>query len=70
LFYPPNLFVVYTVEQLESRWNQLRNQFGKKLRERKIKPASGSGGGSAAKKMEWHLMGAMSFLIPYIVHRK
>ncbi|XP_036140509.1 uncharacterized protein LOC118644881 [Monomorium pharaonis] len=44
-----------SVEQLESRWNQLRNQFGKKLRERKAKLASGSSGGSAAKKVEWHL---------------
>ncbi|KAL0120442.1 hypothetical protein PUN28_008268 [Cardiocondyla obscurior] len=49
-----------------TRWNQLRNQLGKKLREMKTKPANGS----SAKKVEWHLMGPMSFFIPYISHRK
>lgn len=56
-----------SAQEVENRWTQLRNYFGKKLREMKTKPASGSGGGVKAKKIEWYLMGAMSFLIPHIV---
>ncbi|KAL6268208.1 hypothetical protein P5V15_001319 [Pogonomyrmex californicus] len=59
-----------SVEETENRWNQLRNYFGKKLREMKVKSASGSSGGTNAKKVEWYLMGAMSFLIPHISHRR
>ncbi|XP_018398784.1 PREDICTED: uncharacterized protein LOC108771231, partial [Cyphomyrmex costatus] len=44
--------------------------FWKKLREIKAKPASGSGGGEKAKKVEWYLMGLMSFLIPHISHQR
>ncbi|KAL6255545.1 hypothetical protein P5V15_013885 [Pogonomyrmex californicus] len=36
----------------------------------KVKSASGSSGGTNAKKVEWYLMGAMSFLIPHISHRR
>ncbi|KYN08266.1 hypothetical protein ALC62_00749 [Cyphomyrmex costatus] len=59
-----------SAEEVENRWNQLRNYFGKKLREIKAKPASGSGGGEKAKKVEWYLMGLMSFLIPHISHQR
>ncbi|KYN27409.1 hypothetical protein ALC57_03201 [Trachymyrmex cornetzi] len=59
-----------SAEEVENRWNQLRNYFGKRLREIKAKPASGSGGGEKAKKVEWYLMGPMSFLIPHISHRR
>ncbi|KAL6268046.1 hypothetical protein P5V15_001130 [Pogonomyrmex californicus] len=36
----------------------------------KVKSTSGSSGGTNAKKVEWYLMGAMSFLIPHINHRR
>ncbi|XP_019885414.2 uncharacterized protein LOC112639676 [Camponotus floridanus] len=55
-------------EEAENRWNQLRNQLGRKLREMKRKPPSGSEGG--VKMTTWDLMPAMSFLIPHIEHRR
>lgn len=54
----------FVVSEAKMRWDSLRNQFSRKLRQQKIQP---SGSGQAS---EWPLMSCMSFLKSHIQNRK
>ncbi|KYN09761.1 Transcription factor Adf-1 [Trachymyrmex cornetzi] len=53
-----------TADEAKKRWDSLRSQFSRKLRQQKIQP-SGSG-----VIPEWPLMSCMSFLKSHIQNRK
>lgn len=57
-------YFCFVANEAKKRWDSLRNQFSRKLRQQKTQP-SGSG-----QTSEWSLMSCMSFLKPYIQNRK
>ena len=57
-------FILSKVKEVEKKWKDLHDTFRRKVK-------SGSAGGSAAEKAaQWRFYNRMSFVKPYILHRK